>query len=196
MSFPSREEQDAEILLDWIRTSPKAERLRRNLKSHPDPETAITAWAYEHSGNAPPQIANYVSGGQVDRLVNVAHVDTFVSQLPEVSRSNVIFYARGLSRVLIVAGTFLGIAAFAALAYPIVRSIAKWSAANQARDDCTRLHPDRGLAWLNCMDKAAKISEFQTTPWIPLAFGLFVISAILATIGIVMVRLPDSSVRS
>jgi hypothetical protein len=180
------EDLDAQILLKWLATSPDAASLRQRLRTHPDPQTAITAWVYDHASQAPPQIANYVHGGRVDRLVNIAHVD----QLVQIGDPGPLFWATGLARVLIVVGIFVALAGFASFGYPIVRTIANVGSDQAARNRCNELFPpdQRGPSWLTCMERADRTAEIDATPWIPLGAGLFLAGATLITAGAVMVR--------
>ena len=74
-----------EVLLAWITHHPDGRAVWSRFRADPRRESAaLRQWIEGHLDQVPPQLATYISGGQVDRLVNIAHAGIVV--IPPIRR--------------------------------------------------------------------------------------------------------------
>jgi hypothetical protein len=81
-ALPPSEEHLLEVwqaLQAWLGQSKSGRSVLADFQVDPRAGTRnLAAWLQSHSAQAPPQMATYVSGGRVDRLVNIAHASTVI----------------------------------------------------------------------------------------------------------------------
>jgi tetratricopeptide (TPR) repeat protein len=59
----------------WLSQHPEGQDVLARLAADPSGETStLTEWLREHAHQAPPSLATYISGGQLDRLTNIAQL--------------------------------------------------------------------------------------------------------------------------
>lgn len=194
--MPTADEQARyawQVLSDWLAYDAEGRALLDRYLSDPEGEAgALRHWLRTHVNQAPPQLATYVHGGQVDQLVNIAHAGVVhYTTIHDASGWSLIVQARGLSRVLIVLGTILALAGFASFGYPIVNAFGNVNSGNAADRACRKQFPQAGQQQAECLVNAHSGStgaDFDATPWIPLGAGLFFAGAVLTTAGGFMIR--------
>ncbi|HEX2495621.1 MAG TPA: hypothetical protein VHK46_02190 [Gaiellaceae bacterium] len=198
MSPPTPTDEQAlyawDELRDWLSYDEEGKALLARFTADPEGEAgALRHWLRTRGNEAPPQVATYVHGGQVDRLVNIAQAG--VVQYTTIHDSSgwwVFLQARGLARLLMVLGMVLALAGFASFGYPIIKAIANFNTGDAAQQECHERF-DPGPELINCLAEASANNpggEFEATPWIPLGAVLFLAGAVLMTAGTFMIRAP------
>jgi hypothetical protein len=150
-------------------------------------------WLRTHEDQAPPQLANYVYGGRVDRLVNIAQAGVvYQQQIYDNTGWWAFSQTRGLPRVLIVLGVLLVLAAFACIGYTVVHAISTFnSGLADAEQACRDRFPVPGFEQAQCLGEANANyggADFDATPWIPLGALFGFAGLVLATIGSILAR--------
>lgn len=71
----------SQALLAWLNQSQEGRAILARFHANPHHETlALTQWLQARAAQAPTQVATYITGGQVERLINIAHAGQVVIQ--------------------------------------------------------------------------------------------------------------------
>jgi hypothetical protein len=177
------------VLKGWLASTPDGQLVLEEYKKNPGKRAgALESWLQNHSDQAPAQLATYVQGGQVDKLVNIAHagVVTF-----DASGWSLFLQARGPARWLIVLGTGLALVGFACFGYPIVKAISTFNSGLAAAERrCRQLYDDQ-FELTQCLHDANVRfggAHFEAIPWIPLAAVLMFTGIVLSFLGTILIR--------
>jgi hypothetical protein len=178
-----------DVLKNWLGSSPDGRLILQEFTKNPEKRAgALDSWLRSHVDQVPPQLATYVQGGQVEKLVNIAEAGVVYF---DSSGSGWFFLARGAARFFIVIGTAAGLAGFACFGYLIVKAGTTFNeglAAAEAR--CRRQHPP-GFELARCLSDANAMYggfDFEPTPWLPLGAVLMFAGIVLSFVGMVLIR--------
>lgn len=177
------------VLKNWLTSTPDGELVLEEYKKNPKKRaSALESWLHNHSDQAPAQLATYVQGGQVDRLVNIAHAGVVNF---DASGWSIVLQARGLARWLIMLGTGLALAGFACFGYPLVKAISTFNSGLAAAEQRCHERFGSGFELATCLSEANRRyggADFEAIPWIPLAAVLMFAGIVLSFLGTILVR--------
>ncbi len=181
-----------EELKGWLASSPDGQLVLDAYIKDPKKNSAVLAsWLRSNVDQAPPQLATYVHGGQVDNLVNVANAGVVYFGRSDADH---FIFAQGLARFFFILGGALGLAAFACFGYTLVKAFSTFnSGLAEAEQRCNRLYPRPGFELANCLSQANAMYggfDFEPTPWIPLAAVLGFAGLVCGFVGTILIRRP------
>ena len=182
------------VLEDWLSSTADGRAVLGRFTRNPKGEAGtLRHWLRTHEDQAPPQLANYVYGGRVDRLVNIAQAGVVYQQeIHDYTGWWAFSQTRGLPRILIVLGVLFVLAAFACIGYTVVHAASTFnSGLSDAEQACRDRFPVIGFEQTKCLGEAnAKYggADFVATPWIPLGALFGFAGLTLAAIGSLLAR--------
>jgi len=179
-----------EVMKHWLASSPDGKLVLDAYAKDPKAAAgALDSWLRSHADQAPPQLATYVQGGQVGKLVNIAHAGVVSF---DASGASWFINSRGLARVLLVLGTALALAGFGFFGYPIVKAASSFnSGLSEAEQRCHELFPQPGFDLSKCLQTANSQfggADFEVAPWLPLGAGLMFAGMVVSFIGMSLIR--------
>jgi hypothetical protein len=72
---------DVHALLAWLNQSEEGQSVLTRFRANPHSKPlALSQWLQAHEANAPSQVATYITGGQVEKLITIAHAKMVVIQ--------------------------------------------------------------------------------------------------------------------
>jgi hypothetical protein len=164
-----RVESDADLreaLYAWL----SRDREGRELLSRLDHDAAGTAepladWIARRRHDAPAPLATYVSGGHVERLVNIANARDVHIHEPPKQLWDKVANARGGALVFLMVGIAAIVGGFASFGYVVVSFIATaWSGLGPGSPPST--------------------TSVQFVPWAPLGLGLEIAGVVIVILAI------------
>ncbi len=155
-----------DALFAWLSRDPEGRELLVRLDSDPaGAARPLAEWIRDRRGDAPAQLATYVSGGHVERLVNIARADAVHIHEPPKHLWDKVANAHGAALLFLMLGIGAVVGGIASFGYVVVSFISEvWSQLG-SNDPSPQIH-------------------VQFNPWAPLGLGLEVVGVVMIILAV------------
>jgi hypothetical protein len=154
-----------EALFAWLSRDSEGRRLLARLETDPDGAARpLAEWIRTRQASAPSQLATYVAGGHVERLVNIANARDVHIHEPPKQLWDKVANARGAPLLFLLLGIGAVVGGFASFAYPAVTAI--------------------GQGWSRVRSGDSTPPDVQIIPWVPLGMGLMVVGVVMVVLAV------------
>jgi hypothetical protein len=155
-----------DALFAWLSRDPEGRELLVRLDSDPaGAARPLAEWIRDRRGEAPAQLATYVSGGHVERLVNIARADAVHIHEPPKHLWDKVANAHGAALLFLMLGIGAVVGGIASFGYVVVSFIDEvWSKLGSSNPS-----PD---------------IHVQFSPWAPLGLALEVVGVVMIILSV------------